>query len=110
MKKWNQVFWFSGGFAVGLTLISMGHAALPKRVMPQTAGQTQPTIVSEMKASKVTAPDLEQDYAKLSNLEARYAESWDQQQRLRAATSNVARADYSAPRRAVPAKKKKIRQ
>jgi len=96
------MFWFSGGFAVGLTLISLGHAALPQRA-------TQPNVVTELKAPKVTAPDLEQDYSKLTHLEGRFAESWDQQQRLRAATSNVARADYAPIR---PAKRavKKVRR
>jgi hypothetical protein len=113
-KNFNKVFWFSGGFAVGMTLISLGHAAIPKRVLPQTNSQTNqntlPNMVSEMKAPKVTAPDLEQDYAKLSNLEARYAESWEQQQRLRAATSNVAQSDYRSPNPAPVKTKKKVRQ
>jgi hypothetical protein len=104
-KSFNQVFWFTGGFALGLTLISLGHAALPNRVTPQPA-----TGVSEMKAPKVTAPDLEQDYSKLTNLEGRYAESWDQQERLRSATSGVARADLPPVRVAPRAAKKKARQ
>jgi|GEM_PF-3600369 len=103
--RWNQIFWFSGGFALGLTLISMGHAAVPQRV-------TQPQVVTELKANRVTAPDLEQDYSKLTHLEGRFAESWDQQQRLRSATTNVARADYAPIRpakRAVKKVRRKIR-
>ncbi len=98
----NKLIWFFGGFGVGITLLSLGHAALPRRVTPQgsstnntpTRGQTsgQTNNLTELNPNaKVTAPDLDQDYTKLSNLEGQYAESADQQNRLKTATSKVAR-------------------
>lgn len=85
-KNFNQWFWFTGGFAVGFTLIAMGHAALPKNT--RTASQ-----LSELRTTKVGTPEMEQDYNKLTNLESRYAESLDQQKKLKAAVvrSNVRR-------------------
>lgn len=71
---------FMGGFALGLLCISLVQAALPKRVTPQTS-----EVVTELKAAKVTAPDLEQDFDRLQRAEGQYAEDWNQQQRIRAA-------------------------
>lgn len=76
---------FIGGFLLGLICISLVQAALPKRVTPSTS-----EVVTELKAAKVTAPDLEQDFDRLQQAEGKYAESWDQQQRIRAATNNQA--------------------
>jgi hypothetical protein len=73
--------WFIGGFALGLLGISLVQAALPKRVTPQTTD-----AVTELKAAKVTAPDLEQDFERLERAEGQFAENWEQQQKLRAAT------------------------
>lgn len=87
---------FIGGFLLGLLCISLVQAALPKRVTPQAPEKSKtPEIVSELRAPKVTAPDLEQDFNRLQQAEGKYAESWDQQQRIRAATN-----------RALPTKKK----
>jgi hypothetical protein len=80
-KKYTQWFWFIGGFALGFTLISIGHAALPKKVVSLT----------ELKTSKVGTPELEQDFSRLASLESRYAESSDQQKRLKTATAKNAR-------------------
>ena len=87
----HKYFWFIGGFAIGYTLISLGHAALPKRTTP---------AVSEIKGAKVNSPEFDQDFAALNQMEGKYAESWDQQQRLRSATNRSARAQN------LPAKKK----
>ena len=97
MKTRNKVFWFMGGFGIGLTLISLGHAALPKRATPETAEQPaqSSSVLSEINSQKVAAPDLERDYAGLSQNEAKFAESWDQQQRLKSATARVAMMDRS---------------
>lgn len=103
----HKAFWFTGGFALGLTLISVGHASLPKA---NPGSNPNSNVVSEMKAPKVTAPDLEEDYSKLSNLEQRYAESWDQQQRLRSATVGAAKTDIRASNVAPVKTKKKVRQ
>jgi hypothetical protein len=73
-------FWFISGFAFGLVGITLVQAAMPKRVTP--------VAVTEIKSPKVTAPDLEADFDRLQKAEARYAESWDQQQRIRAASQN----------------------
>jgi hypothetical protein len=85
---------FMGGFALGLLCISLVQAALPKRVTPQTS-----EVVTELKAAKVTAPDLEQDFDRLERAEGQYAESWDQQQRIRAAA-----VGGPAPSRPAPAR------
>jgi hypothetical protein len=99
-KFFNQAIWFAGGFAIGLTLISLGHAALAPNPSATNNG-----IVTEMKTGRVSAPDLDQDYSRLNGAEAKYAESWDQQQRLRTATSQVAQGGAPSS-----AKKKKINQ
>jgi hypothetical protein len=100
-ESFNKYFWFIGGFALGYTLISLGHAALPKRVTPAAPTRAQQgSLVSEIKGAKVNSPEFDQDFAALNQAEGKYAESWDQQQRLRAATSRSARAQY------LPTKKK----
>ena len=83
-KKLYKVFWFIGGFAIGFTLVSLSHASIPN-----------PSLVTEIKSKPVIAPDLESDYSKLSQMEARYSESWQQQQKSKAATARVAGSDYS---------------
>ena len=77
IKKYTQWFWFIGGFAVGLTLISLGHAAINK-------GQS----LSEMRTTKVATPELESDFSKLESLESRFAENAEQQKKLKAAVSS----------------------
>lgn len=74
---------FIGGFVLGLLCISLGQAALPKRVTPKTS-----EAVTELHADKATAPSLETDFDKLKQAEGRYAESWDQQQKIRAASAD----------------------
>ena len=93
-----------GGLIMGLTLMSFGHAALPKRATPVTtsARQQNTSLVSEMKGGKVNAPELDRDFSNLSNVEAKYAESWDQQQRLRNATARVARTPSPMRRKIKP--------
>lgn len=80
-KKYTQWFWFIGGFSLGFSLIAIGHAALPKKAVP----------LSELRTAKVGMPELEQDFSKLASLESRYAESLDQQKRLKSATNKTAR-------------------
>ena len=100
-KKFDQLFWFMGGFGIGITILTLGHAALPKRVTPAT--QATPSqnasqngsMLSEIKGGKVAAPELEQGYDQLAGQESRYAESAAQQERLKAATARVARGEYS---------------
>lgn len=77
---------FIGGFALGLLCISLVQAALPKRVTPETQSVQPAQVVTELKAEKVTAPDLEQDFDRLQRAEGQYAEDWEQQQRIRTAT------------------------
>ena len=95
----SKVLWFIGGFSVGMTLLSLGHAALPNRVTPETADsqKQQPSsgsALSEIKSDKkVAGPDLEDDYARLTNEEAQYAESWSQQEKIRNATTRATRAN-----------------
>jgi hypothetical protein len=91
-----KYFWFLGGFVVGYTLISLGHAAIPRRPIPAAPA------VSEIKGAKVNSPELDKDFAALNQMEAKYAENWEQQQRLRAATNRSARAQNA------PLSKKKI--
>lgn len=90
MKKFTQWFWFMGGFAVGFTLIAIGHAALPKKAVTQAGNRPQASL-SELRTAKVGAPEMDQDYQRLTSLEARYAESADQQKRLKTATTRNAR-------------------
>jgi hypothetical protein len=80
-KKHTQWFWFIGGFALGFTLIAIGHAALPKKT----------SALSELRTSKVAAPEMDQEFVKLTSLESRYAESADQQKRLKTATNRNTR-------------------
>ena len=75
-----KYFWFIGGFAVGYTIISLGHAALPQR-------SAQP--VTEIKGAKVNSPEFDQDFAALNQMEGKYAENWNQQQRLRSAVART---------------------
>ncbi len=96
LMSFSKVLWFIGGFALGLTLLSVGHAALPNRVAasqaPMNAQANTPANVpvSEINSQKVSAPDLDQEYSRLSSVEGQYAESWDQQQKLKSATNQVA--------------------
>lgn len=80
-KKYTQWFWFIGGFALGFTLIAIGHAALPKKT----------SSLSELRTAKVAAPEMDQEFVRLTSLESRYAESADQQKRLKTATARNAR-------------------
>jgi hypothetical protein len=102
-KDYKYYSWFAGGFIMGISLISLGHAALPTRATPKTNAQkTQAApLVTEIQNGKVLSPELDQDFNKLNSLEAKYAESLDQQSRLKNATSRVARSN------AMPVKKKK---
>jgi hypothetical protein len=82
----HKYFWFLGGFAIGYTLISLGHAAIPKRVTPG---------VSEIQGAKVNSPEFDKDFAALNQAESKYAENWQQQQRLRQATARKAVSNKS---------------
>jgi len=92
-KTYAQWFWFIGGFAVGFTLISIGHAALPKKVVaPVVTTPTSPAAkgqsnLSELQVSKTGTPDFENDFNKLQNVESRFAENADQQKKLKTATA-----------------------
>ena len=99
MKKLK---YFTCGFALGLMAITAVHAAVPQRVTPP---------VRAIQAKKTESnSNFEQDYSKLTDLENRYAESWDQQQRLRKATQRVAGTSYAAPRSAQRAQQTKPTQ
>jgi hypothetical protein len=76
-SKWGHYGWFLGGFLIGLTLISLGHAALPKKASPGSG---------EMRSLKQANPELDEEVSRLASLESRYAESKTQQQRLKSAT------------------------
>jgi hypothetical protein len=109
-KSFSKIASFVGGFALGLSLIAVGHAAVPQRITSESNTPANPSqsMVTEIRAKQqVQAPDLEQDYAKLSNVEARYAENWYQQQKLRSATSRVAGSSYA---KAKPKKLKRMAQ
>ncbi len=80
-KNWTQWFWFIGGFFLGFSLIAIGHASIPKKGVPLT----------ELKASKAVANDMEEDYESLTSIESKYAESAIQQKKLRASTLRNAR-------------------
>ena len=99
----SKLIWFSGGFGIGITLISLGHASLPTQKPGTNTPATAPSggnALTEIKGDrKVTGPDLEDDYAKLTNEESKYAESWAQQEKIRAATTR------SVPTRKVQAKR-----
>jgi hypothetical protein len=107
----SKILWFLSGLGVGLTMLSLGQAAIPKKVVktskqalvkklpakkpmtaPVAAAPRAPRVLavsplSEIKkGSKVTSPEIETDYSNLSKSESQYAENWNQQQRLRAAT------------------------
>ncbi|MBC7396511.1 MAG: hypothetical protein H7333_03630 [Bdellovibrionales bacterium] len=76
---------------MSLTLISLAHAALPSRATPKTSpAQANGSLVSEMRGGKVNSPELDQDFSNLTTAEGKYAESWDQQQRIRSATARIA--------------------
>jgi hypothetical protein len=90
-ERFHKLFWFIGGFALGYTLISLGHAAIPNTTRPATRN----TLASEITGSKVTSPTFDDDFASLNQVEGKYAENWDQQQRLRQATGRTTRALYS---------------
>ena len=79
------LLWFSGGFGIGLTLISISQAALPSRTTPLTAGQgvQQKTILREIKGGKISSPEFDSDLAELNRLEAKYVESSEQMERLK---------------------------
>ncbi len=82
------------GALVGVSL-GVSNAALPKKATP---------AIAEIKADKANLPDFEKDYVKLNSLEGRYAETWDQQQKLKSATGRVASAGKKQA--VVPLKKK----
>ncbi len=85
-KENVKILWFVGGFALGLTMISLGHAAANR-----PSANNKGTLVSEIRGGKVGTPQFDQDLANLNSLEARYSESNDQQQRIRETTRKVAR-------------------
>jgi len=87
-KKYAQWFWFIGGFAVGFTLISIGHAALPKKAVVATQPNTKGQTLTELRAAKAGTPELESDFAKLATQESRFAENAEQQKKLKAAVAN----------------------
>ena len=80
-KIFDQWFWFIGGFALGFSLIAIGHASIPKKA----------ASVTELKASKAVVIDMDQEYSNLTHLESKFAESSIQQKKLKAATSRNAR-------------------
>jgi hypothetical protein len=85
-EHWTRYAWFFGGFLIGLTLISLGHASRPtvKRSVPVGP-------LNEIRSGKLTAPEMDAEFTKLRSLESRYAESDAQQKRLQASTARTAR-------------------
>ncbi len=88
-KKYTQWFWFIGGFTLGFTLIAIGHASTPKASVSTPARKS--SALSELRAPKTGTPEMEQDFARLTSLESRYAESSEQQKKLKTATARNAR-------------------
>lgn len=80
-KDFTKWFWFIGGFALGFSLIAIGHASIPKKAVR----------VTELKASKAGSPEMDQDFSSLVNLESKYAESSNQQKKLKASVLRQAR-------------------
>lgn len=111
-EKLNKALWFGGGFAIGFTLISLGHAAIPARATPQThRALPAGSMVSEIKSSKVNSPEFDQDFSSLNHLEGNFAENWDQQQRIRSTVSNAGRVQYRPTMaRTAPRSNKRVRR
>ncbi len=105
-KNGKQLVWFFSGFVVGLTLLSIGHASLPKKSLQINQPAKPQTTVSEIQGGKVGSPDLESEFSNLNALEGKYAESYEQQQRLKSLTARVARSVAPAQN----LKKKKAKQ
>jgi hypothetical protein len=86
MKLFEQnkirLLWFLGGFGTGLTVVTLSHAALPTRATP--------TLLREIKGGKISSPEFESDLAELNQLEQKYVESHEQQERLKGRSSRVA--------------------
>ncbi len=103
MKSFSEnlvkYIWFTGGLFLGLTFISLGQASVPTRATPPVA-KASGSLMSEMRGGKVNSPELDQDFEKVNTLEGKYAESWDQQQRLRSATSRVAGSKIAIKKKA----------
>jgi hypothetical protein len=86
-RKWSHAAWFIGGFLIGLTLISLGHAA---KTPPQ--GRSAPTgPLNEIRSRKLSVPEMDAEFTRLKALESRYAESPQQQRRLQSSTLRKAR-------------------
>jgi hypothetical protein len=80
--------WFLSGFGVGLMMISLSQAAIPKRITPRSLpAQSGSNLVREMKAPQVKAPDLEGEFSSLSQIEKKFVESPRQQELLRRAAA-----------------------
>jgi len=80
----SRWFWFFGGLGAGVTAISLSQASVPKRITPKApAANENPSLIREMKTSKISAPDLEGDFSGLSRIEKSFSESAGQQLKLK---------------------------
>jgi hypothetical protein len=93
-KNWTHYAWFLGGFLIGLTLISLGHAAKTNGKRPLPTGP-----LNEIRSQKLSAPEMDAEFGRLKVLESRYAESPEQQKRLQASTARAARGSALPVRR-----------
>ena len=78
-RKMFKYLWFLCGFLMGYTVITLGHADLPNRA----------PVIREIKGVKIKNPEFEQDFAALNQVEKNYAENWNQQKRLAAASRSL---------------------
>ncbi|MBU6154787.1 MAG: hypothetical protein KGP28_10835 [Bdellovibrionales bacterium] len=79
------LLWFLTGFGAGMTLISIGQAALPSKSAPRTSepsGQGK-TLLREIKGGKISSPEFEAELSELNRMEKMYVESPDQMERLK---------------------------
>lgn len=79
-----KVFLLAGTFLVGTPL--MASIPQPQKVSPS---------ISEIKSEKLVAPEYENSFEQLNHNERQYAESWEQQQKLRGAVLRVSNEGYS---------------
>jgi hypothetical protein len=93
-RNWSHYAWFLGGFLIGLTLISLGHASKNGGKRPLPTGP-----LNEIRSKKLSVPEMDAEFGRLKALESRYAESPEQQKRLQASTVRAARSSTLPSRR-----------
>lgn len=96
----NQWFQFS------LVLAVFAAAPLSWANLPSKSGPA----IGEIKAEKAVAPEFEGGFDQLNRNERQFAESWEQQQKLRRATARISGGAYSGGKKAaqdLPSSRKK---